>query len=776
MPGQARWLAACQGPSSVPVPCAFAFAGGLRIYKNIYICFHSHLAHNFARLLPCRRAAFFARAACVACPVGRRGGGGATMAPRRKPGVKAKGVVAKKPLKKCGPKKIEVVGKFVEASGVVDLLEEDEVDDDKKLERRSEDVQVDRYCERKLSHVHAERLLTLRNASNQSIKQFVKAEMKAKKLNQGRLASAFTVKLYSQFDLLSGIWDALALPKKSAPDLELREKLNLCHDENPAMRNIKPLMTYLLQIMMITHMSFIGLLKGVLAGPLLNIEKAFRLQAGVLGMIARLGLDEVYAEEWAIIRVQLDVALRFVCEKALKDGAGLASWMKSRAPSLGLYIDSRHIDDLIAANGEYHKVPFSVKAMMQSGFLTGITMFKSAWLGCAQVFFLQELTQALKDLEYNEFKTEDCNTFMTIQNTRAQELVKLKPHNRRVKWQAELRMFDIVLTPWNLDDPRDATAHQFWNRVKTIAVNTGQVEANFYERLLYPLKSISNCPTHVLLPPQLINKITPARDHIAELLKGVCTIDVAAKKIRKAAEVLVDYDPYIESDIIFVEKHAKTLLMAKVSTAIGATMPSSTVEMELSTSLDKMRFITRSPEAVACGKDFVEDLRGIVAMLAQLGAGFPPKEQDIDKMNPLAKCVLHSAQYFLKYEYRVAKDPKTIFDKPYSIRELRGNDALQFHFKACNATMLTDGRLENWNDLKNIKNYRWLLDPLQQKQLKDWLQQVPHTLGPGGVDVAPDFDALCDKSPVSKLAIGKSSGSADLGESHGPSDGNKNKD
>ena len=108
----------------------------------------------------------------------------------------------------------------------------------KQINRRDSDEQAERYVNRKLSHVDASRIKTLRNEDGLSIHNYVKAELKRKKCTQGRLSSTFAVQLFKSFNLEAGLWDDLPEPPKGETNEELYELVSLCHDENRFVRDV----------------------------------------------------------------------------------------------------------------------------------------------------------------------------------------------------------------------------------------------------------------------------------------------------------------------------------------------------------------------------------------------------------------------------------------------------------------------------------------------------------------------------------------------------------
>ena len=123
--------------------------------------------------------------------------------------------------------------------------------------------------------------------------------------------------------------------------------------------------------------------------------------------------------------------------------------------------------------------------MINSGFQTGVSMFKDSWIGCAKELFFDEISQYLRDLEHNNFEEGEVESFHKVMDIKAKAL-KNMGHGRRLKWRCELQIFDATLDHHDVDDPKDAAFYQFWCRVTTIAVNQRSISPLFYEELLFP--------------------------------------------------------------------------------------------------------------------------------------------------------------------------------------------------------------------------------------------------------------------------------------------------
>lgn len=158
----------------------------------------------------------------------------------------------------------------------------------RQLSRRETDEQTQRFIDRKLSHVPPAILETVQNLEGLRVRDFIKRELKRTKSVNGRLASKFMVNLYEEYDLGSGIFSGLPEPEgDESVDEELLDLMGQCHDENPVLRNPKPLAKYLEVCRPLTYTNLQGLMNGIVEGALLSHNNAQKLQVAALGYIAR---------------------------------------------------------------------------------------------------------------------------------------------------------------------------------------------------------------------------------------------------------------------------------------------------------------------------------------------------------------------------------------------------------------------------------------------------------------------------------------------------------
>ena len=60
----------------------------------------------------------------------------------------------------------------------------------------------------------------------------------------------------------------------------------------------------------------------------------------------------------------------------------------------------------------------------------------------------------------------------------------------------------------NVADPRDAAQHALRNRLKTIAVSSGQLQHLWWEKLWVPNVSVPQCPQHFEVSEEWLKKLS----------------------------------------------------------------------------------------------------------------------------------------------------------------------------------------------------------------------------------------------------------------------------
>ena len=132
--------------------------------------------------------------------------------------------------------------------------------------------------------------------------------------------------------------------------------------------------------------------------------------------------------------------------------------------------------------------------------------------------FFAEVSQALHDLEHNNFIENAVDSFNKVMDMKSEYLASMGI-GRKLKWRCPLELFGEELEEHNVDCPKDAVYFQIWNRVSTIAVNQQAVPLSYDEEILAEEISIS-APTEIEVPASVLKNMAIAREFAASLLKG----------------------------------------------------------------------------------------------------------------------------------------------------------------------------------------------------------------------------------------------------------------
>ena len=238
---------------------------------------------------------------------------------------------------------------------------------------------------------------------------------------------------------------------------------------------------------------------------------------------------------WSVAKGQLDYSLKEACEVDLDSGVKVETWLRNKKAVLSLFAAEEHLDNAIAANGNFQEVPEDIREIVKSS-LTGTCLFKNDWLACARALYIQDVNQHLFDLEHNDFDEAEIDNFKTLMSQKV-AVLKSQGH-RRLKWELDGTIFCQPIRV-NMDDPDDEWNHRLNSRVKTILVNSGEVEPLWYEKVLFQDKSLPGVPTFLKVPSVLVEPILRARATAADLLEGVEDMGIAVKVLSKASETLV---------------------------------------------------------------------------------------------------------------------------------------------------------------------------------------------------------------------------------------------
>lgn len=219
---------------------------------------------------------------------------------------------------------------------------------------------------------------------------------------------------------------------------------------------------------------------------------------------------------------------------------------------------------MLATEGRFAQVPHVVSRCINSCEVMR-TMLATAWLPCSREIYREKMQQQLKDLEGGDFEMdrgELCARFMAEEAKR----LRHEGHVRgRHRWDAKVPRFSAEV-PLSLDFAGDEYEMCYWARVRSIAVNTNQLQPLLpWELLLCPPGSAEGVPVALHLPAEVLEPLGPLRAAMHALLnENVTSLSDMCKLMRKNQSELVDCHRSAKLDLAFLEHKAEGMLKEKV--------------------------------------------------------------------------------------------------------------------------------------------------------------------------------------------------------------------
>jgi len=424
--------------------------------------------------------------------------------------------------------------------------------------------------------------MNVKNEAGQHISDFVKSAIREKRKSNGRLGSKFTLQLYEVFDLHSHVFDELseASTDEEDADAELVDKLSTAHDENPAQNRPKPLINLLCRAGRYSKLNYYALLRGSVEDPLLSHQNAVKVQVAVLGYVKKHNMHIHFAKAWDIVKNVFDSALQDAWELAAEDEVKPCTWMASKRAELSLYANVETIDALLGTKGKFETMPYAVEELAKSC-KAGASLMHNAWAKCSRQIFSDEVKKGIKTLEDNSFDEDETASYDVLMAAKATALRKALAGEdvEEIGWKAFYSMFEETF-PIALEDPLDDATYQYWSRVKTIAVKSGQVEPLSYEKVCLEFGTCTDVPLHLKIPAGVLDKIRGARETAETLTRDCVDLADVIKTITKAKDTLLDLDLSWTLDHHWLTLRASKMLEAKIKRMVLAPLPDQNTHKE----------------------------------------------------------------------------------------------------------------------------------------------------------------------------------------------------
>jgi hypothetical protein len=119
---------------------------------------------------------------------------------------------------------------------------------------------------------------------------------------------------------------------------------------------------------------------------------------------------------------------------------------------------------------------------------TFYSMYKAPMLSISRVLYRRQVTQCIQQLEYLEFNADDVETFQEISKKDAAKLTETGIDMFK-KTPGEVP-FLKQMVQCTMDSSHDEWLFPLRSAIKTVAINTGQLEMLPWERLIFKVRCI----------------------------------------------------------------------------------------------------------------------------------------------------------------------------------------------------------------------------------------------------------------------------------------------
>ena len=164
--------------------------------------------------------------------------------------------------------------------------------------------------------------------------------------------------------------------------------------------------------------------------------------------------------------------------------------------------------------------------------------------------------------------------FFTIMNFKAMMedgSRKLRAEGRRRgkhKWQGVVSMF-LEKVSVQSEYAGDDWELLYWGRIKTILVNTRQMDLHPWEELLFPRGCFENVPTQLKLPETILEPLEGLSESVKAMIGNTVALADMIKIMRRNSVELKESHRSFNLDLAFLEQRAEQLLDEKVRSLTG---------------------------------------------------------------------------------------------------------------------------------------------------------------------------------------------------------------
>ena len=231
----------------------------------------------------------------------------------------------------------------------------------------------------------------------------------------------------------------------------------------------------------------------------------------------RFGIKDELPEYWEVLEHLFDGNLCSDFEASANTRIKIQTYISRRKAELGLFCDTKDLDQLINCKGQFQQVPHVVSRCMKQCEIMRI-MLAGAWLACSRAIFREKMVNQLVELEKQDFDGERIPEFHEFAEQEAKRL-RSDGHSRgKHKWECKIPIFGTTVAV-TVDFAGDEAKLLFWGRVLTVAANCGQLNPPMpWETWLASPGSAEGVPSALKLPASLLEPLENCRNTALDLL------------------------------------------------------------------------------------------------------------------------------------------------------------------------------------------------------------------------------------------------------------------
>ena len=595
----------------------------------------------------------------------------------------------------------------------------EDVNPGRKLDRRNTEQVAARSIRLKLGMYPRAQIDNHVDAQGVSIDQKVQCKVRELRGSRAHIPVSFWRSIVVDHALTREISSTLKPPEvREEVDRELDKALKLCHHDNPAMKSTEAL-TRLLTWRKTpwNRTETYGLLVGSMESPSLSAKASRTMMESMLEFIARTNTHEEFADFWTATKQQFDMILVCMWRKAQSNKVSRVNFLRARRRELSLFINMTEATEIEKCLAEGKDPPQSLLRQMYESTIGG-ELFLPEHTKSQVTSFLEDINTRIYNLEYHNFDATEIANFEKLMQHAAGNLDSdmLQEFD---KCDTSISFCGANLSK-QVNNMNDYWGWRWQSRYKTIAISNCQAPRTKWEELLWGTckGAIADVPGEVIVPQDLLFDDLNVREHVNKLLgTSWMTVQKMRDIVNSNEEEFIKMNESFWMEIAFLNTRFDPLLLAHLRSCLLAILPDAGEIRSLPKAVTAARALATGQVATAAGRDVEKELMSVVNLLQDICDARSPCASETLKMSSFVLQCLKKAENCCVTTH---EEPLTENGTKMRRKQLLAGAALD-HLVA-KSLKLKSGPLGP--DLKQMRQFRWMLSIENNKLLDGWIKDA----------------------------------------------------